>query len=435
MKPRSLALVGLFAAAMTIHSPADASAPTTRRASVDTDAGDANGSSVFPSITAEGRYVAFQSDGSDLIPGDQNGATDIFVRDMDTMANVRASVDMDDGDPNAASHHPAISADGRYVAFASYASDLVEADGNGFGDIFVRDLVAGTTVRASVDARGADANEDSFYPAISADGRYVAFASDASDLVSGDGNSLTDVFVRDVLAGTTVRASVDLLGTDADAASSFPSVSADGRVAFESEASDLVAGDDEPNSPDIFVRDLAGPTVRASVDYQWGDADGWSYSPSISADGRFVAFSSDASDLVEGELNGNFNIYVRDLETANTVRASMNTEGGFPRSQSTDPSISADGTKVAFDSEATDLVLGNPCYFNCMYVRDLIAQVTVLASPDARDGAPNGYCFDPAISGDGRYVAFWSNASDMVLADGNGLDDVFVRRIPRRPPW
>jgi Tol biopolymer transport system component len=437
MRRYGIAVLGCaITALMAISSTASASSPITRRASVDSNGGSANSGSVLPSISGDGRFVAFQSSASDLVDGDHNGVTDIYVRDMEARVTIRASVDPAGDDANGASHHPAISADGRYVVFDSSASNLVGTDGNGFDDIFVRDLIGGTTFRASGDVLGSDANEDSFYPAISVDGRYIAFASDASDLVPGDGNGLSDVFVRDVIAGTTVRFSVDLGGGDADGASSFPSVSEDGRVAFESEATDLVTGDDEPHSSDIFVRGPVGPTVRASVDYEGGDADGWSYSPSISTNGRVVAFLSGSSDLVEGEVNNNNNIYVRDLDTESTVRASVDSEGGFPNSQSSDPSISADGAKVAFDSEAGDLVPNSPCRFNCMYVRDLTAQVTVLASPDALGEGPDGYCFDPAISGDGRYAAFWSNATDIVQADGNGVvDDVFVRRLPRRPPW
>jgi Tol biopolymer transport system component len=166
---------------------------------------------------------------------------------------VRASADTGGGDPNADSYSASVSADGRFMAFWSYASDLTAGDGNGLPDVFVRDLGAGTTVRASVDAGGGDSNGVSYCRSISADGQFIAFWSSASDLVAGDGNAKYDVFVRDLVAGTTVRASVDTGGGDSNGDSSFPAVSADGRrVGFESNASDIVTGDGN-GLTDVFV--------------------------------------------------------------------------------------------------------------------------------------------------------------------------------------
>jgi Tol biopolymer transport system component len=312
------------------------------------------------SISADGRYVAFISFAGNLVQGDHTiHWEDVLVRDVLAGTTVRASVDTGGGDPDSASFGPSISADGRYVAFASYASDLVAGDGNSTYDAFVRDLVSGTTVRASVDTGGGDPNGGSAFPSISADGRYVAFDSSASDLVAGDGNGTTDVFVRDLVAGTTVRASVDTGGGDPNSYSWEPSISADGRyVPFASSASDLVAGDGN-GFLDIFVRDLvAGTTVRASVDIGGGDPDNGSGSASISADGRYVAFYSYASDLVAGDGNGFLDIFVRDLVAGTTVRASVDTEGGDPDNHSSSAVLSADNRYVAFTSFATDLVPG-----------------------------------------------------------------------------
>ncbi len=162
---------------------------------MNTQGRDPNWSSYNPSITPDGRYVAFESGASDLVAGDGNGTGDIFVRDLVAGTTVRASVDTGEGDPDGVSYTPSISSDGRYVAFWSYASDLVAGDGNGTADIFVRDLVAGTTIRASVDAGGGDPNDYSQYPSISADGGYVAFESYASDLLPGRGDKPLDVFL------------------------------------------------------------------------------------------------------------------------------------------------------------------------------------------------------------------------------------------------
>lgn len=167
---------------------AAAGQPLTVRASADTAGGNPNGPSYLAEISANGRYVAFTSTASDLVPGDGGDLNpDVFARDLLARTTVKVSVDAAGGDANGSSVDPSISADGRYVAFASGASDLVAGDGNGKGDVFVRDLVAGTTVRVSADTAGMDANGSSGEPSISADGRYVAFSSAASDLVPGTG--------------------------------------------------------------------------------------------------------------------------------------------------------------------------------------------------------------------------------------------------------
>lgn len=219
--------------------------------------------------------------------------------DLEAERTVRASVDVEEADPNDDSDaQPYLSGDGRVVVFGSSASDLVPGDENSQNDVFVRDLVAGTTVRANLDWNG-DESGAAFDGGISADGRYVVFTSSAWDVVQGDDNDTNDVFVRDLLSGTTTRVSVDIGGGDPNNSSSSGSISADGRrVAFQSDASDLVIDDDNPFD-DIFVRDLAsGTTARASVDAGGNDPNDGSYAPSLSGDGRWVAFESDASDLI-----------------------------------------------------------------------------------------------------------------------------------------
>jgi len=405
------------------------------RASVDTTGGDADGSSGAPSISGDGRYVAFVSEAADLVAGDGNGFADVFVRDLRANTTTRASVDTTGGDPDGNSHFPSISGSGRYVAFHSDASDLAPGDGNGFADVFVRDLETNTTTRASFDTSGGDPDGNSHFPSISGSGRYVAFESLATDLVAGDGNGFADVFVRDLQANTTTRASVDTTGGDPDDpdgnGSRQPSISGDGRyVAFSSFATDLVAGDGN-GFIDVFVRDLqANTTTRVSVDTAGGDPDGsGSFLPSISGGGRFVTFYSDASDLVVDDGNGFEDVFVRDLQTSTTTRASVDTTGGDPNSPSFASSISGDGRYAAFDSSASDLAPGDGNVFEDVFVRDLRANTTTRASLDIRGGDPSSASFVGSVSGDGRYVAFDSSASDLVPRDGNGLSDVFVRAV------
>jgi Tol biopolymer transport system component len=405
------------------------------RASVDRSGGDSNGSSVGPFLSADGRYVAFRSVASDLVPGDGNARSDVFVRDLRAGTTTRVSVDTAGGDPNGESDGGWISADGRYIGFYSFASDLVPGDGNGVADVFVRDRQAGTTTRVSADTAGGDANDGSFGGSISADGRSVAFHSFASDLVADDGTmgpGGRDVFVRDLQTGTTTRASVDTSGGDPNDISANPVVSADGRhVAFYSYASDLVPGDGTVGflGADVFVRDLqTGVTTRASVDTSGGDPNDHSpAAPSISADGRYVAFQSFASDLVPGDGNDQPDVFVRDMQAATTTRVSADMTGGDANDDCGEPSMSADGRYVAFRSVADDIVPGDTNGQVDVFVRDMQTNATARVSTDVFDRQANGHSFAPSISADGRYVAFDSVASNLVGGDGNQAYDVFVR--------
>ena len=238
----------------------------TERASLDSTGALANAINIerfCPTLAADGRFVAFGSDATNLVTGDTNAVSDAFVYDRVTGTTERVSVSSAGAEANGTSFAPAISADGRFVAFPSEATNLVPGDTNGVTDVFVRDRLTGTTERVSVSSAGAEANGTSFAPAISADGRFVAFPSEATNLVPGDTNGATDVFVRDRLTATTDRVSVDSAGAQANDRSDFPAISADGSVvAFVSTATNLVPDDTNvcgsfmtPGScPDLFVR-------------------------------------------------------------------------------------------------------------------------------------------------------------------------------------
>ncbi len=319
-----------------------------------------NSQSGSPSISANRRYVAFDSFASDLVDGDTNGANDVFVRDLVEGTTVLVSVDAMGGPADSGSGDPAISADGRYVAFESAATDLVDGEDEPLtSDIFVRDLETSLTTAVSVDVDGAAPDGPSFSPAISAAGTRVTFWSGASDLVPGDANGFDDIFVRDLAAGTTERVSVSTTEGDSDQMSRDPDISADGtHVAFSSRANNLVAGDNNGFVVDIFVRDLAaGTTVRASVDAQDGDPADNSEGPTLSADGNFVAFFSRARDLLP-ERQGDFvqDIFVRDVAAGTTQLVTRDVQGGPPDANSSWPVITSTGEVVAFQSFADDLV-------------------------------------------------------------------------------
>jgi Tol biopolymer transport system component len=424
-----VALVAAWAPASSVAGPL--LAKRTFRMSVDTMGGDPNGYSYLPSITPDGRTVAYYSSASDLVVGDNNGWEDVYLYSVATRTTTRVSVDTGGGDPNGDSNSPSIDSTGQYVAFNSYASDIVPGDKNSLRDVFVRDVSAGTTVRASVSVDGGDAlGGHSIFPSISADARHVAFHSGAYNLVGDDNNGIYDVFVRDLVAGTTERASVDMSGGDANGESFNPSISADGRyVAFESLASDLVPGDTNGLS-DVFVRDLvAGTTVRVSVDQSGGDPDGGSFRASINANGRYVAFDSLASDLVSGDGNGFSDVFVRDVITGTTTRESPDMSGGDANADSTGPSINQTGRYLAFESLASDLVLGDMNHIKDIFVRDRLGAKTTRGSVDTSGGDPNGFSAGVSISSNGKLVGFYSDASDLIAGDGNDMNDVFLARV------
>jgi archaellum component FlaF (FlaF/FlaG flagellin family) len=401
----------------------------TQRVSVSTGGEEGGLSSEDSAISANGRYVAFTSWATNLVSGDTNGELDVFVRDRLAGTTERVSVSSSGAEGNGRSEDPSISADGTYVAFSSYATNLVAGDTNNYSDVFVHNRQTGTTERVSVSTGGGQSSDQSLDPAISADGRYVAFDSTATDLVPGDTNTWRDVFVHDREAGTTERVSVSSGGGQGNSDSYDPSISADGRyVAFQSWTSNLVPGDTNGRF-DVFVRDRqTATTERVSVatsGEQGNDhSDGWS----ISADGRYVAFSSFATDLVAGDTNNYCDIFLRDRQAGTTERVSVSTGSGEGNDNSWFASVSADGRYVAFDSEATNLVPGDANGSRDTFVRDRQAGTTERVSVSTGGSQANSSSWLPScISADGRYVAFGSWASNLVPGDTNGTRDVFVR--------
>jgi Tol biopolymer transport system component len=389
----------------------------------------ANGNSGGAAISAHGRFVAFQSGASNLVAGDTNGHIDVFVRDRVAQVTRRVSVGPGGQQANGSSRDPAISADGRFVAFQSSATNLVAGDTNNAEDVFVRDRKAQVTRRVSVGPGGQQANGGSAVPAISAHGRFVAFISSASNLVAGDTNDSPDVFVRDRVAQVTRRVSVGPGGQQANDFSQSPAISAGGRfVTFTSLASNLVPGDTNGHK-DVFVRDrVAQLTRRVSVGPGGQQANNISRAPAISADGRFVAFTSFASNLVPGDTNGTSDVFVRDRDAQVTQRVSVGpggqqTNGG----NSLVPVISAHGRFVAFTSFASNLVAGDTNNSPDVFVRDREAQGTQRVSVGPGGQQANNDSYSAAISADGRFVAFTSKASNLVAGDTNNARDVFVR--------
>jgi Tol biopolymer transport system component len=384
-------------------------------------------SSFYSSVSGDGLCVAFESFSWNLVANDTNGGADVFVRDRANGATVRVSVATGGGQASGTSRYPSLSADGRFVAFQSDAPDLVVGDSNGLIDVFVHDRLLGTTERVSVSSAGNQAGAACFLPSISGDGRYVSFESFAGNLVPFDSNAKSDIFVRDRLTSTTVRASVISAGGEANNSSHNAVISADGRcVAFESHATNLVGGDTN-GSVDVFLRDLqAGTTERVSLTAAGTQANLAGLQPRISGDGRCVSFMSGASNLVAGDTNGWSDVFVRDRQSGTTECVSVSAGGAFGDFHSYESAISGDGRIVAFWSFATNLVPLQSGFFGRVFVHDRQTGTIALASA-ATDGTPaSGGSSNPSLSGDGRYVSFFSEAADLVAGDVNATEDVFL---------
>ncbi len=396
-----------------------------------------NGDSGSPSISADGRFVAFESRASNLVPGDITCGSaftcdDVLVNDRLTDTTELISITLDGKPANNYSGGPSISADGRYVAFGSSSSDLVPNDTNGVFDIFVYDRQTGQMSRVSQSSTGEQGDSQSYSPDISADGRFVAFVSDAGNFAPNDSSAncilpsvpsnCADVFVRDRQTSTTERISVSNSGDPIIGSIGAPSISADGRfVVFSSDATNLVPGD--TNNPpcggvapayackdqDIFLVDRQTSTLsRINLTDIGGEANSNSAFPHISADGQFISFYSGATNLISGDQEGG--IFVVERQTGTIMRV---TTSGF------NPVISNDGHFVAFVSNATNLVTEDTNGVQDVFVRDMqsgqIMRVSISSDGTQADGTSDL----PAISADGNVIVFQSKAGNLVPDDVN----------------
>jgi len=404
----------------------------TTRVSVSSNGVQGNGYSIVASISSDGRYVAFESYADNLVNGDTNGVDDVFVHDRQSGQTTRVSVSSTGAQGNSVSGNwsNSISPDGRHVVFFSNADNLVDDDTNGWGDVFVHDRQSGQTTRVSVSSNGVQGNGYSGnWSSISSDGRYVAFESYADNLVNGDTNGWDDVFVHDRQTGQTTRVSVSSNGVQGNGYSGWPSISSDGRyVAFHSDADNLVDSDTNGTNTDVFVHDRqTGQTTLVSVSSTGVQGTIGSQVPSISSDGRYVAFQSWADNLVDGDTNGWDDVFVHDRQTGLTTRVSVSSNGVQGNGYNGWPSISSDGQYVAFQSDADNLVDGDTNGVEDVFVHDRQTGQTTRVSVSSYDVQGNGYSgVWSSISSDGRYVAFQSYADNLVNSDTNGVDDIFV---------
>jgi hypothetical protein len=382
------------------------------------------------SISADGRYAAFSSAAADLVTGDTNGWSDVFAKDLRSGVTTLVSTDASGVQANGDSSQPAISRDGRYVAFGSVANNLVDGDTNQWEDIFLKDRASGAVTLVSTDSQGAQSNWSSYSPALSDDGRYVVFYSLADNLVDGDTNNSFDVFVKDLTSGVTTLVSCDSNGVLGNGDASGPAITGDGRqVAFKSTSTNLVVGDTN-SVADIFVKDLEHDTitlVSTATDGVLGN--GGSDRPTLSRDGRYVAFESGATNLVDDDINSYDDAFRKDLVSGVTTRVSTDSDGYDSGRYSGEPRISDDGRYVVFTSISDYLVAGDYNDTYDVFVKDTVSGVTTLASANASGEAGDALSVVGAISGDGRYVTFLSESTNFVAGDIHDFDDVFAKDL------
>ena len=410
------------------------------RVSVSSNAeqGNSGSSVVSSSVSADGRFVTFASSSNTLVIGDNNGRQDIFVHDRQTGETELVSVASNGSQGNGGSSYSSISSDGRMIAFISSASNLVDGDTNGISDVFVHDRITGITERVNVSSTQVQANEPTFTAVISADGRFVVFESEDSSLVVNDTNR-NDIFVHDRTTGITELVSISLNSTPGFSDSSNPSISADGRfVAFTSNSKTLVANSSSSGAAvQVFVRDRnTGITELISVSPNGIPANKNSSETSISANGRFVSFSSVADNLVSGDSNAGQDIFVHDRKTGNTEIVSIANDGAQATKNSSNAaissfsSISANGRFVVFESRASNLVGADSNGKIDIFIRDRDAGVTERLSVSSTGVQGNDSSARASISADAGSVVFWSFSSNLVDDDSNGAADVFIVKNP-----
>lgn len=394
--------------------------------------GVGNAASAAVSLDAEGRWLTFQSQASDLVAGDANGQVDIFLRDRSTGSTALISRGPGGVQGDSVSTAPWLSFTGRFVTFTSLATTLVIGDTNGQNDAFLYDRNTGAVERLSVATGGAEAvGGFSGGARISADGRFVTFSSMASNLVAGDTNAQSDVFLRDRLLGTTVRISLGPGGVESNGGSFNPEINADASViAYESSATNLVSGDTN-GQQDVFVYyRLTGQTIRASLRFDGSQTTQLSTLEDVSGSGRYALFSSLDAGLVSTDTNAASDVFRRDLIANETIRVSVGAGGIEAAGGSQDGSIGFDGNLVAFRSNAANLFAGDTNGVGDIFVHNISSSVTSVVSLAPGGAVANGLSSLPDLSARCIQVAFESAATNLFSGDANVANDIFSAVAP-----
>lgn len=422
----------------------------TSRSSVNSLGFQANGDSGAASVSADAGRIAFRSTSSNLVPGDLNGFADIFYHEPATritqlvsMGGVVIVVPIPAGvygftlieqpiQADADSFEPEISGNGASIVYSSLASNITPftpAATTTIRNVYLSHLDGRRNERVSLGLAAADTDGDSVRPSISYDASKVAYESVATNLtVEGTGGT-SQVYLWTAAVGNKLI-SVDALGGPGNGASRNARIAAGGGwIAFESDATDLRPLEDLDPITDIYVADLStGALALASTSATGVKANAPCVDPSISADGRYVAFSSAASNLVPGDLNSASDIFVKDLVTGEVRRVSVTSDGVESDGNSIRPHLSSDGSMVVFESRASNLILFDLNGMDDAFAHELATAKTYRVSVRTfGEEATGGASIEPRLSGDGRFVVLNSDAVNLVDADTNSMRDVFIR--------
>ncbi|MCW2282821.1 VCBS repeat-containing protein [Rhodoblastus acidophilus] len=396
------------------------------------NSGNSSGSWI-PRFSPDGTKISFESNSSNLVAGDANNDQDVFVKDLKTGDIALVSTASDGSKGNGGSNGGVFSPDGTKIAFNSSASNLVAGDTNGVTDLFIKDLTTGATTRISTASDGGQANDSTYDPPdFSSDGTKIVFDSDASNLVAGDTNNAPDVFLKDLTTGAITRVSTGADGSQLPGSFGH-SLSPDGsKIAFIS-----YAGAIDYTHPfwwlstpsQIFVKDLAtGELTCVSTSADGTQSNGRCSDAIFSPDGTKIAFGSDATNLVANDASGSDDFFVKDLVTGAVTIVSSAADGTPANNYIGEYCIfSPDGTKIAFDSGASNLVEGDTNNSSDVFVRDLTTGAITRVSTGADGAQANNTSYDPSFSRDGNSIAFNSYASDLVAGDTNATSDIFVK--------
>ena len=394
-----------------------------------------NNHSLSPSISADGKYVVFSSEASNLVVNDTNGVADIFVSNTDNWNIERISVNNTWEESNAWSYEPSISADGRYVVFSSEASNLVVDDTNGLVDVFIYDIQNRTIKRVSVDDTWHEADWESRWWDISADGKLITFVSNATNLVPNDLNWSDDIFLYSMDDWNIERISVDNNWNEGNWNSYDSVISVDGKyIVFTSQATNLVLNDSNWVS-DVFIYNIQTWDIeRISVDNNWNEGNWNSYSPSISTNGKIITFVSNATNLVVDDTNTFADIFMKNLGENTLDRVSVNNDQSQSNQDSYNPNISADGKYIIFMSKGSNLVTGDTNWVDDVFLYNVNQnKIQRVSFNDTTLQQADGFSYTPVLSENWRFFGFSTNAVNLTSVNDNNssLDIVVASRMPK----
>ncbi len=435
----ALGVAALVAMASLAQAVEPGFAPgTTTRVSVASDGTPANAPGQTPSLSADGRYAVFASSASNLVAG-ANGMLQVYRRDLATGATELVSTA--GGLPvSAGAFAPSVSADGRFVAFMSFAADLVPGDANGALDVFVRDMRTGLTVAATTTPAGklttAGGSLAAFAGArvLSDDGRYVAFTSASEELVPEPSGGRAQAYVKDLVTGALTRVSVNATGAPANGAALQATISGDGRVAAFQSASTNLSPLATSGAAQIYVRDLAGGTTELASVSSSGTPNTFMVagSPGLSRDGRYVVFETQAR-LDPADLDPAWDVYLRDRAGGTTALASPSANT-FLGADSRSPSLSADGAYVAFSSVDVGMVAGDANGVVDVFLWSRASGALTIVSLNDAGLQANAASLTPSASADGARVVFASSASNLVPSPAATGMQLYLRDLATNGP-